>query len=83
MSEAEMNSYRFGLGIEPTDEMLLKLMKEVALEAKEGNQKATEFYWKQTLDNIEKKKQIWSERIKSLLNAWGLQKTRDDYYCLT
>ena len=44
MSEAEMNSYRFGLGIEPTDEMLLKLMKEVALEAKEGNQKATEFY---------------------------------------
>ncbi|MBR5215720.1 MAG: hypothetical protein IKV80_05805 [Bacteroidales bacterium] len=69
MSEAEMNSYRFGLGIEPTDEMLLKLMKEVALEAKEGNQKATEFYWKQTLDNIEKKKQIWSERIKSLLNA--------------
>ncbi|MBQ8761376.1 MAG: hypothetical protein IJZ06_08155 [Bacteroidales bacterium] len=69
MSDVKLNSYRFGFGEEPTDEMLLKLMKEVADEAKESNQKATEFYWNQMLDNIEKKKQIWSERIKSLLNA--------------
>lgn len=69
MSEVKLNSYRFGLGEEPSDEMLLKLMKEVALEAKESNQKATEFYWKQMLDNIEMKKRIWSERIKSLTNA--------------
>ena len=41
MSEVKLNSYRFGLGEEPSDEMLLKLMKEVALEAKESNQKAT------------------------------------------
>ena len=32
-----MNSYRFGLGEEPTDEMLLELMKEVAIEANESN----------------------------------------------
>lgn len=69
MSEVKMNSYRFGLGEEPTDEMLLELMKEVAIEANESNKRATEFYWKQMLDNIERKKQIWSERIKLLINA--------------
>lgn len=69
MSEAKMISYRFGIGEEPTDEMLSKLMKEVAAEAKEGNQKATEFYWQQMLNNIEKKKLMWSERIKLLSNA--------------
>lgn len=69
MSETKMISYRFGIGEEPTDEMLLKLMKEVAAEAKESNQRATELYWEQMLSNIEKKKQIWSERIKILLNA--------------
>ena len=69
MSEVKMNSYRFGLGEEPTDEMLLELMKEVAIEANESNKRATEFYWKQMLDNIERQKQIWSERIKLLINA--------------
>ena len=69
MSEAKIISYRFGLGEEPTDEMLSKLMKEVAAEAKESNRKATEFYWQQMLNNIEKKKQMWSERIKLLVNA--------------
>lgn len=69
MSDVKLNTYRFGFGEEPTDEMLLKLMEEVAAEAKESNQEATEFYWNQMLDNIEKKKQIWSGRIKSLLNA--------------
>ena len=40
MSEKEMNSYRFSSGIEPSDEMLKQLMKEVAEEAKESNDKA-------------------------------------------
>ena len=40
MSEKEMNAYRFSSGIEPSDEMLSQLMKEVAQEAKESNQKA-------------------------------------------
>ncbi len=69
MPEVDINSYRFGFGEEPTDEMLLKLMNEVATEAKESNRKATELYWKQMLDNIEKKQQIWSNRIKSLVNV--------------
>ena len=47
MSETKMISYRFGIGEEPTDEMLSKLMKEVAAEAKESNQRATELYWEQ------------------------------------
>lgn len=40
MSEQEMKSYRFSSGNEPSDEMLSRLMKEVAQEAKESNQKA-------------------------------------------
>ena len=40
MSEKEMKSYRFSSGNEPSDEMLSQLMKEVAQEAKESNQKA-------------------------------------------
>ena len=38
MSEKEMNAYRFSSGVEPTDEMLSQLMKEVANEAKDSNQ---------------------------------------------
>lgn len=34
MSEAEMNSYRFGTGKEPTDETLAQIMHEAAAEAK-------------------------------------------------
>lgn len=40
MSEKKMKSYRFSSGDEPADEMLSQLMKEVAQEAKESNQKA-------------------------------------------
>ena len=39
MSEKEMNSYRFGYNVEPTDEMLAQIMKEVAEEARESNQR--------------------------------------------
>ena len=34
-----MNSYRFGYNEEPTDEMLAQIMKEVAEEARESNQR--------------------------------------------
>lgn len=40
MSEKEMKSYRFSSNNEPSDEMLSQLMKEVAQEANESNQKA-------------------------------------------
>lgn len=45
MSEKEMNSYRFSSGQEPTDEMLIQLMKEVAQEARESNQKALDEFF--------------------------------------
>lgn len=45
MSEKEMNSYRFSSGQEPTDEMLSQLMKEVAQEAHESNQKAVDDFF--------------------------------------
>ena len=45
MSEKEMNSYRFSSGVEPTDEMLSQLMKEVANEAKNSNQKAMDDFF--------------------------------------
>ena len=45
MSEKEMNSYRFSSGQEPTDEMLSQLMKEVAQEARESNQKAVDDFF--------------------------------------
>ena len=41
MSEQEMNSYRFTSGLEPSDEMLAQLMKEVAHDAKERQEQAT------------------------------------------
>ena len=40
MSEKEMNPYRFGYNVVPTDEMLAQIMKEVAEEARESNQRA-------------------------------------------
>lgn len=35
-----MNAYRFNSGQEPTDEMLAKIMHEVAQEAKNSNEEA-------------------------------------------
>lgn len=69
MSEKEMNSYRFVSGQEPTDEMLSRLMKEVAQEADAENQKASETYFSQMRRNIEMKREKWSERINSVLNV--------------
>ena len=40
MSEKEMNPYRFGYNVVPTDEMLAQIMKEVAEEARESNKRA-------------------------------------------
>ncbi len=39
MSESEMNNYRFSSGEEPSDEMLCQLMKEVAQDVNESNEK--------------------------------------------
>lgn len=67
MSEKEMNSYRFGSGTEPTDEMLQQLMKEVAQEANKSNNEASEKHFSEMRKNIAKKKIKWEERINNLL----------------
>ena len=57
MSEQEMNSYRFGLGQEPTDEMLAQVMKEVAQETCESSKRVPEEYFDAMSRNIAIKKQ--------------------------
>lgn len=69
MSDKEMNSYRFVSGQEPTDEMLSRIMSEVAEEAKLSNRKATEQHFSQMLINAAAKAKKWEERINSVING--------------
>ena len=68
MSEKEMNSYRFGTGQEPTDEMLSQIMKEVAQDAVESSKKAAEEHFEQMRMNIIKKQEQWADRINNIIN---------------
>ena len=68
MSEKEMNSYRFGTGKEPTDEMLSQIMKEVAADASRRSKEVTEAYFKQMCMNIIKKQKQWADRINNIIN---------------
>ena len=69
MSEKEMNSYRFGMGQEPTDEMLEQVMKEVAQEARESSKKAADAHFEQMRRNIAQNRASWSARINSIING--------------
>ena len=69
MSEQEMNSYRFTSGLEPSDEMLAQLMKEVAHDAKERQEQATAAYFSEMRREAEVVKTKWADRIKSALNG--------------
>lgn len=69
MSEQEMNSYRFTSGQEPSDEMLSQLMKEVAHDAKERQERVTEEYFSVMRRNAEAKKAKWADRINSAING--------------
>lgn len=64
-----MNSYRFTSGEEPSDEMLCQIMREVAQEAAESNQRAIEAYFRQMENNIAIKQKIWAKRINNALNG--------------
>lgn len=62
MSEKEMNSYRFGYNVEPTDEMLAQIMKEVAEEARESSKRVhDEMFEKMRIEAQEELKQ-WVEQ---------------------
>ena len=67
MSEQEMNSYRFTSGLEPSDEMLAQLMKEVAHDAKERQEQATAAYFSEMRREAEVVKTKWADRIKSAI----------------
>lgn len=69
MSEQEMNSYRFTSGQEPSDEMLSQVMKEVAVDAKERQERVTEEYFSVMRRNAEAKKAKWADRINSVING--------------
>ena len=69
MSEKEMNSYRFGTGQEPTDEMLEQGMKEGVQEARESSKKAADIHFEQMRRNIAMNKAKWNERINSIING--------------
>ena len=69
MSEKEMNSYRFTSVQEPSDEMLVQLMKEVAQEAKEKHQQATAAYLQQMRIDAKATKEKWADRIMDVMNG--------------
>ena len=69
MSEKEMKSYRFGMGQEPTDEMLEQVMKEVAQEARESSKKAADAHFEQMRRNIAQNRASRSARISSIING--------------
>ena len=69
MSEKEMNAYRFSSGIEPSDEMLSQLMKEVAQEAKESNQKAMGDFFESLKREAKAIRNEWSNRQSYAING--------------
>ncbi|MBQ8223429.1 MAG: hypothetical protein IJZ87_08860 [Bacteroidales bacterium] len=64
-----MNSYRFGTGVELTDEMLSQVMKEVAQEARESSRIAAQAHFEQMLRSIAMNRSKWEERISSIING--------------
>ena len=69
MSEKEMKSYRFSSGKEPSDEMLSQLMKEVAQEAKESNQKAMDEFFESLKREAKAIKDEWLNRQTYAING--------------
>lgn len=69
MTEADMNSYRFGSGEDPTDEMLAQIMHEAAVEATKRGEEALSKYFdelREAASDIEAK---WASRINRLRNG--------------
>ena len=64
-----MNSYRFTSGQEPSDEMLTQLMKEVAHDARQRQEKATSVYFTEMRQAAKAVKARWADRINSVVNG--------------
>ncbi len=68
MSDKKLNTYRFSPENEPTYEMLAAVMREVAIEASENSEKATDAYFNAMLRDIDMKQAKWATRIKRIVN---------------
>lgn len=66
MSEAELNSYRFGSGKEPTDEMLAQIMHEAAVDAAKRSERANRVYFEELRKGAAEIESQWRETIKTL-----------------
>ena len=62
MTDKEMNSYRFGYNVEPTDEMLAQIMKEVAEEARESNKRALDELFEKLRQDVEEDAKMITEQ---------------------
>lgn len=69
MSEAELNSYRFNSGEEPSDEMLAQIMHEVAVDAKQRHEEATRRYFEELRRGAERQQTKWADRINEVKNG--------------
>ena len=69
MSEEEMNSYRFGRGEEPTDEMLAQIMHEAAVDAKKSNEEAAIRHFEDMRREMKNDKAKWADLINRIKNG--------------
>lgn len=69
MSEAEMKTYRFNSGQEPTDEMLAQIMREAAADAKTRHEEATKKYFDELRKGAEEQQAKWANRINEVKNG--------------
>lgn len=69
MTEAELNSYRFTSGEEPSDEMLAQIMHEAAIEAKERNEKTNKAFFEELKRGGELLSKKIAEKFNSALNG--------------
>ena len=69
MSDENLNAYRFSPEKEPTYEMLSAIMREVAIEAKDNGEKATDAYFNAMLRDIDRKQAKWATRIKRIVDG--------------
>ena len=69
MQMQDINSYRFGSGEEPTDEMLEQNMKEVAQDARESYERASKTLFEQMRKKNKKKREMWAKMINQTANV--------------
>ncbi|MDE6268084.1 MAG: hypothetical protein K2M04_03275 [Muribaculaceae bacterium] len=66
MSEAELNSYRFASGKDPSDEMLAQIMHEVAQDAKKSNDEAASKHLDDMRREMKNDQEKWADRINEV-----------------